>query len=445
MKKTKKIWIGILVLVSLLIILPFLIPVRTYLNEAEQMAGNKLGVPVTITSGQLMLLPTPRVLVSGVIIGKQQEIKVEQMSVVPALSSIFFETKVIDLKVKRPVIKKSALDIVAAFSARKSEPDSESGVVNIQHITVEELQLDWPDMKLPMLNLELDLTSANKLASARIETPDGNMQANVMPEGDEHSIIVNAEKWISPIGLPVLIDKAKLEMRLKAEQLQVSNIDITMYGGKVTGNSNLFWGKNWRMNGKFKVSDLSVKEPSRMVSKKVYLSGGLSGSGSFSATAKDAAALADNLHADFRFNVNNGVLHGLDLVKLASLLTRQTESGGETQFDEFSGVLNVRGKQYGLHDIKISSGLLAATGQVKVKPNKELDGVVEVALKKGVSLAAIPLQVSGTVDKPVVLPTKAALAGAVAGTAILGPGLGTSLGIKAGGAVDKFKGLFQSK
>ncbi len=47
---------------------------------------------------------------------------------------------------------------------------------------------------------------------------------------------------------------------------------------------------------------------------------------------------------------------------------------------------------------------------------------------------------SGTVDKPVVLPTKAALAGA----SILGPGVGTGLGIKARGAVDKLKGLFQS-
>ena len=48
---------------------------------------------------------------------------------------------------------------------------------------------------------------------------------------------------------------------------------------------------------------------------------------------------------------------------------------------------------------------------------------------------------SGTVDHPVVLPSKAALAVAVAGTAILGPGVGTSLGIKAAGAVDKLKGF----
>ncbi len=97
-----------------------------------------------------------------------------------------------------------------------------------------------------------------------------------------------------------------------------------------------------------------------------------------------------------------------------------------------------------MRDINLRSGLLAASGQVKVNQNKVLDGVVEVELKKGLSLAAIPLQVSGTVDNPSVFPTKAAMAGAVAGTAILGPGMGTRLGIRAGGAVDKIKGLFQS-
>jgi hypothetical protein len=132
-------------------------------------------------------------------------------------------------------------------------------------------------------------------------------------------------------------------------------------------------------------------------------------------------------------------------VKVASLLIKQSQGGGETQFDEFSGTLNSTGKQYHLRNIKISSGLLSAKGQVKVKPNKALDGTVVVDVKNSMGLTAIPLDVSGTVDHPMVLPSKAAIAGAVAGTAILGPGVGTSLGIKAGGALDKLKGLFGDK
>lgn len=443
MKKNKKYLIGFIALISILIVIPFFIPVRTYLDQAERMASEAVGAPVTIGSGRLLLVPTPRVVAKDITVGKQQELKLEELSVVPALGSLFADTKVIEIKVTRPVMKKAALDIISALSAKDSAPSTAPAAVSVKRVTIDELQLDWPDMKLPALNLDVALTDINALESLTMETVDGALNANVTPKEGGHSIMVNARNWTLPVGLPVLINKAALEMNLQGSQLDIPKIDVALYNGTLAGNAVLSWAKVWRTSGKLQVNNLSVKEPSSMVSKSVYLSGSLFGNGTFSGAAKEASALADNLSADFKFNVNNGILHGLDLVKLASLLTKQS-SGGETQFDEFAAILNVKGKQYTLRDINMRSGLLAATGQVKVKADKALDGVVEVELKKGVSLAAIPLQVSGTVDQPSVLPTKAAMAGAVAGTAILGPGVGTSLGIKAGGAVDKIKGLFQS-
>ena len=47
-------------------------------------------------------------------------------------------------------------------------------------------------------------------------------------------------------------------------------------------------------------------------------------------------------------------------------------------------------------------------------------------------LNIFPLRVSGTVAEPRLRITEEALAGAAAGTAVMGPGLGTAVGIKAG-------------
>jgi len=444
MKKTKKYLIGFVAVISILIVIPFFIPLRSYLDKAQRIASEKIGAPVTITSGQLLLIPTPRIVAREISVGEHQELRLDEVSIIPTLGSLLSETKVIEIKITKPVIKKAALDIISALPESHEEADAAPDAVNVKRVTLNALQLDWPGIKLPALNMDVHLTSANSLESLSLETIDGVMKADVTPKDEGHLILVNAEKWTLPAGLPLLITQASLEMYLKGSQLDIPRIDLALYNGKVSGNAKLSWTKGWRASGKLQVNNLSVKEPSSMVSKSVYLSGSLSGDSGFSSMAKDASGLQDNLNANFKFNVKDGVLHGLDLVKLASLLTKQS-SGGETQFDEFSGVLNAKGKQYVLRDIKMRSGFLAASGEVKVKPSKELDGVVEVELKKGVSLAAIPLQVSGTVDKPTVFPTKAAMAGAVAGTAILGPGMGTSLGIKAGGAVDKIKGLFQSE
>ncbi len=446
MKNSKKILIGAAVVIGLLLILPFLIPMQTYLRQTERISSEKLGQPVSINSAHLLLLPRPRVVADDIVVGKNQELKVESLVVIPTIGSLFTATKIVDLTISKPVLKKAAIDFISALTAKKSE-SSEAAAVNIRHIKIDELQLVWPDSKYPAMNAEATLTGDNKLESATLETVDGKFEAKVTPNGDEQLIIVKVNKWTMPVGLPLLIDTAKLEMHLKGNKLEIPKIDAALYGGKLTGDAVLSWPeskgvRSWRMNGKLAVANLSVKQPSSMVSKSIYLSGQLFGNGNFSAKAKQPSQLADNLRADFKFKVNNGVLHGLDLVKVASLLLKQSQSGGETQFDAFSGLLNYSAKQYHMRNLKISSGLLAATGQVKVKPNKALDGVMTVDVKNSMGLTGIPLVVSGTVSKPVVLPSKAALAGAIAGTAVLGPGVGTSLGIKAAGALDKVKGLF---
>lgn len=446
MKKYKKILFSIGLIVIALVILPFLVPTQSYLQKAERIASDKLGVPVTIANGHFSFLPSPRLVAGGIVVGKNQEVVIDELVVVPTLSSLFADIKKVNLKLAKPVIKKDVLSIISTLSANKSE-NAEAAAINVSHIDIAEMKLIWPDIDLPIFNAEIVLTQLNQLDTAVIQTVDGKLKADVTPNRDEHLVMVSVEKWTLPTRLPLFIDKAMLKMHLKGNRLTVPKIDVELYQGKVAGDAVLTWpaGKsaaNWKLSGRLNINNLSVKEPSSMVSKTVYLSGSLFADGSFSASAKEAGQLLERLQASFKFKINQGVLHGLDLAKVASLLIKQTQNGGQTQFDAFSGLLNVSGKQYHLKNLNISSGLLVAKGQVKVKPNKALDGSVAVEVKNSISLVAIPLDVSGTVSKPVVLPSKAALAGAAAGTAILGPGVGTSFGIKAAGALDSVKNLF---
>lgn len=441
MKKNKKIGIGVIVVISLLILLPFFIPIRSFLNQAEAMASQQLGVPVRIGSGHIRLLPSPRVALNDITVGKQSDLQFSRVVAVPSLSSLFSPTKVLEIQIKQMQVKKSALDLVSALSNQKPASEPSASPVHIRQVSIAALQLDWPDMKLPVMQLTLNLHADHTLDSAQLKTQDDKVSVEVTPDGKMHHIALRAEQYTLPVGMPLLAEKASINMRLKGQMLDIHQVDIAMYQGRINGSMRLMWDKNWRLQGQLKVAKLSLQQPSRLVSPKVYLSGTLQSQGSFSANAKDASKLADNLRADFKFAVSDGVLHGLDLVKIASLLTKQS-SGGQTQFDEFTGAIRVVGKQYHLQDLKIGSGLLAGTGQVKIRPDQSLDGTAEVELKNSASLVAIPLDISGTVNDPWVLPSKAALAGAVAGTAVLGPGLGTSLGMKAGTAVEKFKGLF---
>jgi uncharacterized protein involved in outer membrane biogenesis len=428
-------------LLVLLIIVPFLIPMGAYIKQIEQVASETIGQPVTVGSLRLALLPTPRVNVGDLRVGRHDDVTVDNIAVVPELGSLFSEVKVISsVVVKHPVVKKSALDFISAMP--KSKSAGGPAKVLIRRLVVSDAQLEWEGMKIPALNAEATLAEGNNLQSASLASTDGKFKVDATAKGEGYGIKLEAHQWIPPAGPPLLFDSLNSDMSLQGSRLNISALDAKMYHGALNATAVLDWGKGWRSSGKFKTQGIEVGEVAGLFSKSKPVSGRLSGDGTFSANAKEPAALANQLVLDYKFNVANGVLHGVDLAKAATLLLTAGEKGGETKFDEMTGTLHIAGKQIELKTFKVVSGLLAASGGIKVSPAKQLDGKVEVELKKGVALVAVPLQVSGTLDNPSVLPTKAALAGAVAGTAVLGPGLGTSLGVKAGSGVDKIKGLF---
>lgn len=444
MKKWKPFLITAAILLAVVLIGPFLIPMSAYTRQAEQVASAELGVPVKLESMRLAILPTPRINVSGIVIGEDDEVRVDDVAVVPAISSLFSETRVLSrVKVDKPVIKQAALDILDALAKEAGEPEKPAAV-RVREIEINDGLLVWPGMTLPEFDAEIALTDANKLERAVIETTDGKLKLNLTPQGETQAILLTANDWTVPFGAPLLVNQLKADMVLHENALQITQLDAALYQGKVSGSANLDWAKDWRMNGKLKIDNLSVKEPASIMSKGTHVSGRLFSDGTFNARAKEPADLAERLNASFRFNVKDGVLYGVDLSKAASLLLRQGQKGGETQFDEFSGIALVNGKQYRFKDLKISSGLMSADGNAKIAPDKTLDGLAKVKMKNTATLAEIPLQISGTVDDPVVRPTKAALAGAAAGAAVGGP-LGAGLGIKAAEGVEKLrKGLFGS-
>ena len=77
-----------------------------------------------------------------------------------------------------------------------------------------------------------------------------------------------------------------------------------------------------------------------------------------------------------------------------------------------------------------------------MQPTKDLSGRITAQIKALGASTNVPLNVAGTVQSPLLYPTGASIAGAAVGTAILGPGLGTSVGAKVGGWAE---GLFGRK
>jgi hypothetical protein len=431
----KRIAIIIGVLLLLLIALPFLIPTDTYLKQVQQIASQKLGQPVAMESLHIAILPTPRANISKLSIGSNAEVTVEDVAILPELGSLFSDIKVISsVELKHLKVQSTALNILNTM------PKSEGpATVQIKRIVLHDVQLQKEGMAIPRVDVEAVLGGGNKLQTATLKSTDDKLKADITPQGEGYVMKLQAKQWKLPVGLPVEFDELQSEMTLNGSQLHIATLDAKLYQGTLEATGKLDWGKGLHTDGKFKTQGIEVGDLIKLVSKSKALSGKISGDGSFSANAKDAAQLPEQLMVDYQFKVSNGVLHGVDLTKASSLLLNNGAKGGETEFDELTGNLHTVGKQINLKTFKVASGLLTANGNLQISPAKQLDGRLNVTIKKSADIVTIPLNVTGTLDDPTILPNKSALAGAAIGTAIAGP-LGTGIGVKAGSAISNLFG-----
>jgi uncharacterized protein involved in outer membrane biogenesis len=443
MKWFKRSAIALGIVILLLATLPFLISLDDYVPTIEREASARLKQPVTVEGVRLFLFPMPHVTVSGIAVGKPADIRAASVKVTPDLWSLLGAVKVIrDIEVEDLVLTQAAIE--------KLPPSTKSGgqpaAVRLGSVRVKNATVLIGKSKIGPLDANVNLNAAGEPQEIAAGMRDGTLQIKIRPEGDKFLIDGIGKAWKLPVGPPVILDEFKLKATATLDHATVSEIDARLYGGRVNGSATLRWQKSMQLNGRFNVQQVELKNLLPLLSPGNRVSGKLSAKPVISAKAASAAQLGNALRIETPFNVQNGVLYGVDIQKAAGNLLSKEPTGGETRFDELSGQMLMERAALRFTQLKVASGALAASGNVTISPNKELSGRVSAEVKAGsIASASVPLNVSGTVQSPLLLPTGGTMAGAAVGTAILGPGVGTSVGAKVGEWTENLFGRKEQK
>jgi hypothetical protein len=223
-----------------------------------------------------------------------------------------------------------------------------------------------------------------------------------------------------------------------------SQISARLYGGTVNGRATAAWQKGLQIKGNFDIKQVELKSLVPLLSPGTNMSGRFNAKPVLSVSAGDASQLMNALHLETPFDVQNGILHGVDIQQAATSLIKQGGTGGETRFEQLSGHLVRDRSAHQFTQLKISSGVLAADGNVNISAKQELSGRVNTQIKAVGTSANVPLNVAGTVHSPLLYPTGGTMAGAAIGSVLL-PGVGTGLGVKAGQAIESLFGRPEEK
>jgi len=432
-------WIGGVLGVIILIfaVVPFFISLDDYIPDIEREVSARLKVPVAIGSLRAAGLPLPHVTVSGITVGKSQDIKVGKITVTPDLWSLLDATRVIkSIEIDGLVLTQKAIDRIPEWippAAKPGQP-SQPPAVRLETIKLDDAVIKLEKASFGPFDARLSLASDGSFESASIVTRDGQLKVLVKPGLSNYLIDASAKGWKLPVGPAIHFDELVATGVATAKGANFTDLRAKLYGGTVRGQMAVGWQKGIQLKGSAMVSQVEIAPLLKALNKPQNMSGRLSARPVFSANATNAEQVLDVLRLETPFGVQGGVLHGVDMRKAAtSFVSQDGGKGGETRFDKLSGHLSIDRGTRRLTRLDIVSGSLSADGTVTISPQDELSGRINTSIKAvSVVAGSVPLNVSGTLDSPLLYPTGGTMAGAAAGTAVLGPGLGTALGARVG-------------
>jgi uncharacterized protein involved in outer membrane biogenesis len=446
---TSKTWlkrslISLAALTALVASMPLFISLDDYIPRIEAELSARLNQPVTIESIKIAALPVPHATVNGITIGNADDIKPGKVTIRPDLWSLMQSTRVINsIRIDSLLLTRQGIDLVSALVHAAPAKSSDPPAVRITSIRLDNAVIRLDKVEIGPIDARVQLDGKGALAEASLVTQDGKLKVVVKPDQENYLFDLKATAWTLPAGPALVFDELLIKGVATQEDARLDTISAKLYGGTALGKMKLGWKKGFRFDGLFDISELELRQLAALLSPGTHLSGKLTAKPTFSSSAPAADQLAKALHLETAFNIRDGVLHGVDIQHAATHLLKQGSSGGETRFDHLSGHLVVHRGSQQFTQLRIASGALAADGRLGISPQKALSGRIHAQVKvAGIAAANVPLNVAGTVAEPRLYPTGATMAGAAAGTVLLGPGFGTSVGAKVGGWAE---GLFDSK
>jgi uncharacterized protein involved in outer membrane biogenesis len=430
--------------VLLLAVAPLFVSLNDYVLLVEKEVSAKLGEPVRIAGLRAGGLPVPHVTVDGISIGKTGIVTAARVTITPDLWSLLGSSKVIrSIRIDQLVLTQKAIQKipswVKAASAKPGEPVSAASV-RVKTVLLDNAVLMLQKAPFGPFDGHLTLNDDNSLDVASIVTADRALHALIKPGGSHYRVDVKATDWKLPFGPALRFDELVVNGIATGKGVRLSNVRGGLYGGRISGEATLTWQKGFHLKGKAGVDGVELRSLLLALGKRPSMSGKLNAKPFFYANAARGGELLEALNLETQFDVQDGVLAGVDISKAATSIFRDKEPGAVTRFDELSGHLALERGTRRFTQIKIAAGSLSANGRVTISPEDELSGRINTNIDASkLAVASMPLNVSGTVDSPVLLPTAGVAAGAAVGTAILGPA-GTALGTAIGAKLDQLFG-----
>ena len=366
-----------LLIVVLAIALLHLLQWDSLAPGTERLAAAALGEPVKIGSVRAGLFPTPHFKLEGVVVGKEQDMKIASVRAVPELSSLFSDKKLLSsLELQSVTAEQDVLHRLPNWF--KSEGGRS---LRVSKIVLRDVKVAGATIPVPPFAGEVAFAPAGTFAKAALRSEDGKVKIELRNKPDGLEAEFTGRGWKSPFGPSIEFDEIAGKAVARDTNLTVSDLTARLYGGTATAHATVSWTGPWTFTGDFSANKLDLATILKAFTSQFRATGRLAASGRYSAQSASLDRLFTEPVVEAGFKVERGEIDNLDLTRaLQQAATGTAVRGGKTQFAELSGTVKVSGKSYQYRQLALSSGILLANGSTDMVPSGDLAGRLNVEL-----------------------------------------------------------------
>lgn len=386
-----QILMGLVVLsIVAVFVLPLVWPLQEFIAPIEQRMSAQLKQPVKIGGMSAAILPMPKVELQNVSIGAGEEIKVSAVSIFADPLTLFSEQKAIsNVEIKGATVDGRRLEqLTTALKGMGGDTQ-----YPVRHLTIQNLKVSAEGIELPSLSGSADIAQG-QFTRVVLHSDDNKFNVEVVPMQNRWQLSFGIKERALPLLPDVTFSDFDAKGLIGDGEIDFSEIDAHAYGGILLGRGKLTWRKGWQLQGRMQAKTMELEK----MFPQFGLAGEVFAEGSFAMQAAKLSQLGDAPKLDGSFSANKGVINGMDMVETARLSSREHLPGGRTHFDVLTGAVQLDNHAKRFRQVKITSGMLSATGSFEVSATNQLSGSfgAEIKMRAGNNT----LGLSGTLSDP---------------------------------------------
>jgi uncharacterized protein involved in outer membrane biogenesis len=362
----------------------------------EQALSAHLNQPARLRSVRYVLLPTPRFILQGVMIGNDAGFRTDRVEAhISPLALLARPTQFGTIEVQDATVAPAMLATIPSWLAARASPD-----VRISHLQVTNLRIDAPAAKIAPFDGEVSFGQNGSVEAAVLA--NDHLKIRLSPAAKGAVLKLDATAWTIPFGPPVQFSYFTAAGRLTDRELAIDEFTGRVAGGYLQANGTLRWPGPLVAHGGFALQNVRLEELLPALTRHVSGKGVLEAQGRYEMQAENAEALLESTRLDAEFRVSRGEIENLDLLRGFHAPGASSSRGGRTPFERLTGTFHLSPKGYQYRQVRLASGPFNAIGAFEVARSGSLSGRVHAELVVGTHVAArSAFEVGGTVSDPV--------------------------------------------